>query len=271
MRISTPNDADFLEGIPSVLYKYRNWDIDFHKNLVLKGEVYFSSFDQLNDPFEGSIPFRYKKEQLTIENLYLKFVSFMKTTKPDVTSEEIDQEWKEQLKVKKWEDDNHRLKNEEKFTRQLHEVYGVFCLCEKNDNYLLWSYYANAHKGFCVGLNSKNLVVETVSSIAPVAYSDTIPRIDIFEHPSLAFRKLTETKAIFWQHENEYRLKNIKFRQSSCTVTPATIQEIIFGEKMSQDLKFQIMEQSLAFNKGVRFYQANRNLDEFKLDIREIS
>ena len=269
MKEYTPDDPDFLEGIPTILYKYRNWDIDFHKK-ILDGEIYFSSFDQLNDPFEGSIPFRYKKEQLTEQNIYKKFTYLIKSKRPNITSKEIELEWQEQLKIRKWDDLENRARLEAEFKTKLNQRTGIFSVCEKKDNYLLWSYYSNAHKGFCVGLDTKKLIVETVSSICKVTYSEIIPQIDVFEGSSTAFHKLTETKAFFWNHENEFRLKNIKLIKASYKVTPPTIREIIFGVKMNEAIKFQIMEQVLKFNNSAKFYNTALNLEEFRLDISEI-
>lgn len=108
MKIINQDDPDFLDGIPTILYKYRNWDINFHRDLVLNGQIYFSSLDQLNDPFEGSIPFRYKTEDLTIENLYVKYKKFRTDTNPSVKANEIETGWQEQLKLKWWNNEAHK-------------------------------------------------------------------------------------------------------------------------------------------------------------------
>lgn len=56
---------ELLEGIPKVLFKYRDWENEHHRDIVQKNELYFSSMSQFNDPYEGKIPYRYNSEELT--------------------------------------------------------------------------------------------------------------------------------------------------------------------------------------------------------------
>ena len=56
---------DFLENIPQPLFKYRIWNDEYQKRLLTHNEVYLASADQFNDPFDASIPYRFKDEELT--------------------------------------------------------------------------------------------------------------------------------------------------------------------------------------------------------------
>lgn len=40
---------------PPILYKYRNWSNDYHKNLLIKNEIFMSPPNMLNDPFDCRI------------------------------------------------------------------------------------------------------------------------------------------------------------------------------------------------------------------------
>jgi len=41
------------------LYKYRAWndDMNYQKRIITNNEIYLSSADQFNDPFDASLPF----------------------------------------------------------------------------------------------------------------------------------------------------------------------------------------------------------------------
>ncbi len=39
---------ELLEGIPKVLFKYRDWENEHHRDIVQKNELYFSSMSQFN-------------------------------------------------------------------------------------------------------------------------------------------------------------------------------------------------------------------------------
>jgi hypothetical protein len=42
--------------IPKIIYKYRNWSDKHHKNVLKKNELYMSSPEEFNDPFDCRIP-----------------------------------------------------------------------------------------------------------------------------------------------------------------------------------------------------------------------
>lgn len=42
------------------------------------------------------------------------------------------------------------------FNEKSNELIGVLCLTEKNDNLLMWSHYADSHKGFCVKFDTSD-------------------------------------------------------------------------------------------------------------------
>ena len=44
------------ENYPKIIYKYRSWDNELHRNILLKNEVYMSPPKDFNDPFDCRIP-----------------------------------------------------------------------------------------------------------------------------------------------------------------------------------------------------------------------
>ena len=69
---------------PNILYKYRDWDDENHKRLLVDNEVYFATPKQFNDPFDCAIPFRYDEKDLTEENIFKKALTFAKRLYPDL-------------------------------------------------------------------------------------------------------------------------------------------------------------------------------------------
>jgi hypothetical protein len=62
---------------PEILYKYRTWynecdKFQYQKRILTDNELYLSSADQFNDPFDSALPFRYKESDLTRDNLFKK-------------------------------------------------------------------------------------------------------------------------------------------------------------------------------------------------------
>ena len=48
-----------LKLFPSILYKYRDWNNEYHKKIITNQELFFPSFESLNDPFDGKLPFMF--------------------------------------------------------------------------------------------------------------------------------------------------------------------------------------------------------------------
>lgn len=42
------------------------------------------------------------------------------------------------------------------YNEKSNELIGVLCLTEKKDNLLMWSHYANSHKGFCIKFDASH-------------------------------------------------------------------------------------------------------------------
>lgn len=50
-----------MEGkIPEIVYKYRDWNNPFHKNILLHNEIYLASPKDFNDPFDCRIPMNFQ-------------------------------------------------------------------------------------------------------------------------------------------------------------------------------------------------------------------
>jgi len=48
-----------IEKYPSILYKYRDWEDDYHKRMLTEDEIFFASSEDFNDPFDCAVPIRY--------------------------------------------------------------------------------------------------------------------------------------------------------------------------------------------------------------------
>ena len=75
------------------------------------------------------------------------------------------------------------------------------------DSILMWSYYTNAHKGVCIGIDMNNLNQCFPFIEFKVEYPDNLVKYDCTTGTSkLAFKHQLATKAPEWKHEKEVRL-----------------------------------------------------------------
>src|SRR5262245_7180729 len=115
----------------------------------------------------------------------------------------------------------------------------ILSLCEQPDNMLMWSYYADGHKGFVVG---GDLARRTRAR--SVSYVDTFD-IDC-ERPDVAEVVLSR-KHSSWRHEREHRVFLQSTRGPFVTFKP---KELIFGIETDPTLEKLISTVAKKFNPG---------------------
>ena len=108
--------------IPHHLFKYRSIDSPCLRGLA-NHTLYFSNLDSFNDPFEGKVFFSKKLLEDTLRRIKVNVTP----KNMDLLTREMDE------KVK-----------------QTQSAQSVCCLSNTDDDILLWSHYADWHKGVCL-------------------------------------------------------------------------------------------------------------------------
>jgi len=144
--------------------------------------------------------------------------------------------------------------------------YGILSLSAKNDNILMWSHYADYHKGFCIEF--KRSPDNPLGSTQPVQYVTEYPYFNYFDDlPGNIVKRIILTKAYDWKYEAEWR--GIQKANSQVSYTDDMITGIIFGLRMTNDHKRKIFN-IFKDKKDMIFYQAELMQREFKLSINQI-
>ncbi len=123
---------------------------------------------------------------------------------------------------------------------------GVTCFCRSLTNPLLWSHYANSHRGFAIGYDATNPFFGGDKGIKQrflldVRYEDVAPSLARFTPDELAMAAVI-TKPTCWAYEQEVRM--IKQVGDQLFEVPVdTIREVVFGANMDKDRVKQIINQ----------------------------
>jgi len=206
-----------------VLYKYRSFNCR-SLSMLKNREFYFSDPKHFNDPVDCQI-------------------SIYGAVKTAVELAE-----KEDLTVKA---KLQKLKSLDYiYTKMENDVKGaaVFSLSKEENNVLMWSHYADSHKGFCVGFTLSSAFTEynkanAIIGTNEVHYSENNPFVDYFlefarcSHPpewkefwvpliSMGF----VVKSKSWSHENEVRI--IRGMPGKVQFSPSELKVVIFGLQM---------------------------------------
>lgn len=245
----------------SHLYKYRPFN-DLSVQMLKKQELYFSRADNLNDPYEVSLPITFDG---SVEEIRQKLESL----KIPPTNEFIKSVNDPKSKI--------RQKLEQHAKKNLDETRSTFGICsfsEVNNDILLWAHYADCHKGFCLEFDVTNSFFLNPETHKPLYQKVKYPQ----EIPTNNYFKNTPTESVFvtflnkysgWSYEKEWRV----FATPGChAFEPECLTGIIFGYRQKpheRDVIYNLISQ---WKTRIKYYEVKlRMKGEFGLVIAPIN
>lgn len=157
----------YVANKPDTLFRYRQGN-ENDINALRNNQIWLSNMKCLNDKFEGQIEVVYEKKKFNFKFL----------------------------------EDALRKKVDEVMNQIISQFY-VSCFCESVSKDIMWSHYANNHKGFCIEYYSDSF--ESPQFIFPVVYKDR-KIIDIDDFDEAEMYKSIMTKYSQWSPEEEWRI-----------------------------------------------------------------
>ena len=258
--------------VPDVLYKYRCFGNKYHEKALYEYELYIPSPDGFNDPFDSKIPFRYEEKDLTEDNIRKKTFEMAQKIQPNKSR--IDQE---ELAIRMQNDhildDEHNLEDFDKVTfKSLCTDYGIYCLTPDEKNLLMWSYYADSHKGFCIGYNAKYLVECGLFGLGgEILYTNEFPKMPLFAtETDNSLIKLLFTKWDIWAHEKEYRLVHRYKNSKKHTLEQEAISEIILGCMVPDNQRIAFVNAIKDILPNIKIYQIEQSKNGFGLEKKTV-
>lgn len=150
------------------------------------------------------------------------------------------------------------------WTDQLYRI-GAVCLAERDDNMLMWSYYADSHSGYCLEFSTD---AEPLMRAHRVIYSEqrTIFRPLEPDRSELMEQTLLR-KAKFWEHEHEWRVLNHPLGN---LVFPAdALKSVVFGAKIKPKDEQAVRQIIKSRSLDIKLKRANLDHRTFSLSIVE--
>lgn len=208
------------------LYKFRSaQDLKRLRDIVVDSRIYFSSPAAFNDPFDCLPRFDFTSTPAERRNWLRQRLLSRRMSASDVGAE------LERLSDKvDAEPDHERLRA---FARDLirrqSETLGILSLSERWDHVLLWSHYADAHRGVCLRFLATDNT-PFFSEANPVRYSEDRPVLNYYRQ-SIEDQVETAlmTKASFWTYEGEWRAFNYRQGPGVYSFPPMLLTGVILG------------------------------------------
>jgi hypothetical protein len=265
---------------PKTLYKFRSWANDpnspkenLHRTLLTERQLWVPTATDLNDPFDCCIPLSF--HLMPKIDLVERFESML----PDELSPAAMKQ-KALDKIQEWGfcDEARKEGASISLTQQLRGLYGILSFSTVIDDPLLWSHYADAYRGFCVGINMDQFLkirkeyiicAENPFLGAWVKYVDCpptiVPSVDKYGDLS-GFLKSFTTKSLHWDYEREYRYVFARRPEFGLFLTPQCVSEVILGSEMPEAHKKEITKVVAKQFPSAQLLQARRKFDSFELE-----
>ncbi|MEY3498586.1 MAG: hypothetical protein RL308_255 [Bacteroidota bacterium] len=254
-----------------ILYKYRNFTETSKKRtleIINKQELFFAGIESFNDPFDGKVHLRFDgkrneiiaaqtRTQYTMnlkkEDKYegITFEAAHKLVSENVTEEFISNRTEIEARIER--------------IQKIHNQKGVLALSSKNDNILMWSHYTFNHKGVCFGFEFDADPIPKPKRVKYQTHYDDIWGW-LYTDEEIVDRILY-SKSVDWEYEDEHRIVVDAIRAE--TFLPDSLKEIVFGTKMSQEDKLEIINECEKSGLSPEFKQAVLDVELFKINIEE--
>ena len=170
--------------MPNKLYRYRDFN-EYSEDNILKGEVHFSFASDFNDPFDAAIKLNFDKIEKELE--------------PKKYIIELVKQIPQRDKLYKC--------IQKKIFEEFQKYIKIACFSEYKDSMLMWSHYANYHKGFCIEYDtSKSELFEKY--MLPIIYKkDRYDATKCFltKNKNIGVNPVLY-KSNVWEYEKEWRM-----------------------------------------------------------------
>jgi len=239
-----------------ILYKYTTYSENLLSNLA-RDKIWVSTPDRFNDLFDCQYTINRKLSESEIKELHA--LAEHRKQSGDVND----------LLVTACDTGNlGDMANEiaDKLEENLRSKVGLYCLSEICDSLLMWSHYADMHRGLCLGFKAKPGIISNSLGLYPVNYSSHFPTIrlkDFLFGLDLPAKQVLFTKSSEWSYEKEWRLMTTP---SNAEIdSPFKLKTIIFGANMSQ-VHADTIKAILKDRQEIQYKRARPNDSAFSLD-----
>jgi hypothetical protein len=262
------------------LYKYIGEQVDRIGTILILNKLYFASPNKFNDPFDcaTTISFSDFDEDDLKQYYYHLMKSMDKSENKELnrTYQEIKDEAEYGIATGKYKNEEFLNQCSEEIQKKVKELaaqYGILCLTKNPKNILMWTHYADKHKGIVFQFDKSRLIDEYGNDKCfQISYKHNFPSLK--EYMSLVgkgdFKELVKlfyfVKSKDWQYEQEWRIFGTdpdKYKD----IPEGMLTGIIFGWKMSDENKKLIRAWNSSRENPLTIYQAEPSSNSFEMVI----
>ena len=245
-----------LKGLPSVSGNLLERELE----TIEERQIHLASFDQLNDPFEFTVGFRFDSPPEVIARHLAG------------TSERTGQRMAVMGVIQDSQTPAGRIILE-KTTLSSIRNFGVCCFTEDITDEALWAYYGEGHTGIAIVYDSTPAVMTDAIQADPplfplrIEYTEKPATVAYFEiTPDILAKCSVGRKSLKWQHEKEWRL--VGGAPGRRDVPRRMMHGIALGLRTSPEVRDRVAQ--FAERHDLRLYRMNKKPLTYELEILEL-
>lgn len=262
--------------VPKSFYKYRPLDdaqqtnadirqqkLIWLKETILEGKVHWSSPQAFNDPFDCAPVFK-RPDQATFTDYINRLVAKKNPLAAPHVHKQLAQFADESC------DDDFMAELAQKVRDDLANT-AIFSLAVSPCDILMWSHYANAHKGVCLRMNSA-VLTKSFPAHGKVRYSEDRPHAMLgSDGPMDLLEKILFTKAKKWEYENEWRYIAYGEKPGCRTLPENCLTGVILGYRIDQSDEEEITKWVDERADDIALYKAVVDAEHFAIKLEPIN
>jgi hypothetical protein len=245
------------------LYKYGRLN-EHSEVLFTTPTVWFSPPAGLNDPFEC-------RPWLTFEGTESEIVASLTRTLKRRHPEFTDADTQTQAlamfhglsDTPDWE------KTRRGMIAKFSESIGLYCLSRANDSILMWSHYAQDHRGYCLQFEATDFT-PVFGRAQEVRYVGDLPVVNVFDPPRDQVDQIFLTKFAGWSYEEEWRLIDHGRGPGLCEYPPELLKSVIFGLRMPSADRAKIGTWLKQRPTPVKMFETIQHERQFAIEVRAV-
>lgn len=257
---------------PRHLYNYLRFDSGSKDSLRNLSTMLVDSNLYLTDPADFNDPFEFKNRLVLDDDEVLKrfFSDILSVTYPNHRRSAAAQEALIDALVDQVKTDAGKIFGA-LFETHSH---GVHCFTPEPKNQLMWSHYADSHRGICLQFRT-SYDVPTFLAAGAVDYCDDFPDFHIPTAPQIETVAMMMRKGTSWSYEKERRIAMLAINSRLLPFEPRALTGLILGSRFPekhlpaiQQMLRQRIERGLP---PVQLYQAEAEKTAYRLIVRKFN
>jgi hypothetical protein len=259
------------------LYRYMGLQLERIGAVLVSNRLYFPSHSLLNDPFDcaTTVSFTNSEEDDLKRIYYINMKAKYEQEEVSRTEQQINDEAEYGIAQGKHRDKSFLMNCSMEISNVVEKIadqFGVLCLTKNPKSTLMWSHYADKHKGIVLQFD-KNLVDQYgQGKCFPVSYKKHFPTLKEYWACVNADDALETCKLFYcrkhedWEYEDELRIFGTEPNNEK-EFPEGMLTGIIFGWKTDNDAKIALKALNSLRGSPLKIYQAEPSTDSFEMII----